>query len=288
MPQPHQSITLAGAAAPRSCRRTRGITGAGRGLAARSRYAALVWRQPPRSRTVLQHRGSHPGADQVGDRARGGGRRAPLLADGPPGAVHIQALRTEPRIVLAAKSPPLARRSELTATEVLDKTFRGTSSWRARRAGTAGPYKPPTGRSQRYADYAPSARRAELVAAASARDTDTNAACLAPGRGKSVRVRTVQMPARLGRPVLEFERCDHTQRFANDLEVAGHGPGHLAVERSTRNDRPQELRPHLPADEPACEPAAPTRCSGPRRRAACACLLLLFSFVRVHSRNLQR
>jgi DNA-binding transcriptional LysR family regulator len=41
--------------------------------------------------------------------------------------VHIQALRTELRVVLAARNHPLATRSQLAVAEVLDETFCGTS-----------------------------------------------------------------------------------------------------------------------------------------------------------------
>jgi DNA-binding transcriptional LysR family regulator len=41
--------------------------------------------------------------------------------------VHSEPLRTEPRVVVAATSHPLARRGELTVAEVLDETFCGTS-----------------------------------------------------------------------------------------------------------------------------------------------------------------
>jgi DNA-binding transcriptional LysR family regulator len=40
--------------------------------------------------------------------------------------VHIQELRTEPRVVLAAKSHPLAVRDELSVADVLDETFCGS------------------------------------------------------------------------------------------------------------------------------------------------------------------
>jgi DNA-binding transcriptional LysR family regulator len=40
-------------------------------------------------------------------------------------AVRVQAFRAEPRVVVAPKTHPLARRSELTVAEVLDETFLG-------------------------------------------------------------------------------------------------------------------------------------------------------------------
>jgi DNA-binding transcriptional LysR family regulator len=46
----------------------------------------------------------------------------------PPAAdpgVHVQAFRLEPRVVVAPRSHPLARRSELNVAEVLDETFLG-------------------------------------------------------------------------------------------------------------------------------------------------------------------
>jgi DNA-binding transcriptional LysR family regulator len=43
----------------------------------------------------------------------------------PDTGVHAHALRTEPRAVVAAKSNPLARRSDLSVSEVLDETFVG-------------------------------------------------------------------------------------------------------------------------------------------------------------------
>ena len=50
--------------------------------------------------------------------------------------IHIQELRSEPRVVLVATKHPLARRRELTVAEVLDETFCGTSpSVEPKRAG---------------------------------------------------------------------------------------------------------------------------------------------------------
>ena len=40
--------------------------------------------------------------------------------------VHIQPLRVEPRVVVAASNHPLAQREELTPADVLDETFPGT------------------------------------------------------------------------------------------------------------------------------------------------------------------